>query len=64
MDHPDPVEVKKLKARECQRKRREKLKENSEKLEEMQKKDATQQQKNWDAKWLTTTEGKEETSRS
>ena len=35
MDHPDPVEVKKLKARERQRKRREKLKENSEKLEEI-----------------------------
>ena len=53
MDHPDPVEAKKLKARECQRKRREKLKENSEKLEEIRKKDATQQQKNWDAKRLT-----------
>ena len=56
MDHPDPVEVKKLKARERQRKRREKLKENSEKLEEIQKKDATQQRKNRNAKRLTMTE--------
>ena len=65
MDHPDPVEVKKLKARERQRKQREKLKGNSEKLEEIRKKDATQQQNNQDAKRLTMTEGgKEETSRS
>ena len=56
MDHPDPVEVKKLKARERQRKWREKLKENSEKLEEIRKKDATQQRKNRDAKRLTMTE--------
>ena len=55
MDHPDPVEVKKLKARERQRKRREKLKENSEKLEEILK-DATQQRNNRDAKRLTMTE--------
>ena len=60
MDHPDPVEVKKLKARECQRKRREINRE----FRNIWKKDATQQQKNWDAKRLTTTEGKEETSRS
>ena len=56
MDHHDPVEVKKLNARERQRKRRDKLKENSEKLEEIRKKDATPQQKNWDAKRLTMTE--------
>ena len=52
MDHPNPVEAKKLKARERQKKRREKLKENSENF----LKDATQQQKNWDAKQLTMTE--------
>ena len=56
MDHPDPVEVKRLNARERQRKRREKLKDNSEKLEEIRKKDATQQRKNRDAKRLTITE--------
>ena len=55
MDHPDPVEVKKLKARENQRKWREKLKENSKKLEEILKKDTTQHQKNQDAKRLTMT---------
>ena len=53
MDHPDPAEVKKLKARERQRKWTEKLNENSQKLEEIRKKDATQHRKNWDAKWLT-----------
>ena len=57
MDHPDTAEAKKLKARERQRKRREKLKGNSEKLEEIRKKDATQQQNNRDAKRLTMTEG-------